>query len=152
MTGFICFIFSDLNSNWIIYLLLYFNTLQSINLSSLLFYWQSKMTKYMVCIDGSQYARKAFYHALFLIKNKEKDHLYLLHVLSHYQSAHPYEFVTKELVYKLEEVGKREARELLESYAILASAQHINFSLILGVSNHIAEMIVKEGKPSIFHF
>jgi nucleotide-binding universal stress UspA family protein len=101
------------------------------------------MVNYMVALDRSNYAKAAFYTALYQMKEKPRDdnHLYLITVVEkiHYSWKLP-----RVVVDELQEELKLQARQLLTSYGKICQAANVNYSCTLGLSNHTGEMICKQ--------
>jgi nucleotide-binding universal stress UspA family protein len=98
------------------------------------------MVNFMVAVDLSENARNAFYAALSLMQ-KSTDMLYIIHVV---EPVHPYvgiTFTDLSLYEILQEQSKAAGRAILTTFRLLCHAQKINCRCILGISNHVGELI-----------
>eukprot|EP01119_Soliformovum_irregulare_P013531 TRINITY_DN3612_c0_g1_i1.p1 TRINITY_DN3612_c0_g1~~TRINITY_DN3612_c0_g1_i1.p1 ORF type:complete len:370 (-),score=95.95 TRINITY_DN3612_c0_g1_i1:56-1165(-) len=100
----------------------------------------NKMVKYMVSVDDSDSSTEAFYTALSLSK-KESDELYIIHIVQHAVSSFP---LSGEITEQMQAHANNEGKRILAKYARLAKASGIHWSTVLGVSNHVGEMICNQ--------
>jgi len=101
------------------------------------------MVHFMVAVDESNYARAAFYTAVYTM-NKEKDHLYLITVMEHLKTTFPVGYIPPKVQDMVEAQTKNAYRALLIGYAKLCKVMGIKYTCILAISNHIGEMICQQ--------
>jgi nucleotide-binding universal stress UspA family protein len=99
---------------------------------------------YLVALDSSENSKVAFYEALNLIKDKEKDQLFLIGVIDEVKifAWETYALVPPDIMIKAEESRKKECSNLLRKYGKVAQNFGIkNLHLLVGISNHVGELL-----------
>ena len=82
------------------------------------------MVKYLVPVDGSQNALAAFYSALSMMK-KESDELFIVTVVSHYETASIIKISTPNQIKQLQEDAVKEGKELVSTYGKLCKVHGV---------------------------
>lgn len=98
------------------------------------------MVKYLVAVDKSPYSKSAFYTALSMLK-KDRDTLFLISVGEDLSYNYASSYVPATLFVEAEEKIKEECKQTLRYYSKLAKAQNVTVFPILGISNHVGEVI-----------
>lgn len=98
------------------------------------------MVKYMVSVDDSESSMEAFYTALSLSK-RDSDELYIIHVVQHAVSAFP---LSGDVTQQMQTHANDEGKRILAKFARLAKTAGLHWSTVLGVSNHVGEMICNQ--------
>jgi len=101
------------------------------------------MVKYLVPVDGSRNAMAAFYTALSMVK-KDKDELYIVTVVSHYEGAPIMKLSSPTQLKQLQEDAVKEGKELVGTYGKLCKVHQFKYHLIVLIANHIGEAICQE--------
>lgn len=103
------------------------------------------MVNYMVCLDGSAHAEKAYNWAVQTM-NQQVDHLFLLIVAERISHA----FLTAGLSYgyimSAQEEIQREAKKVLLKYARMAQAMKIKVTPLISTSQNAGEAICTAAK------
>lgn len=100
------------------------------------------MANYLVAVDASDNAKAAFYTAISMLKQKDKDTLYILSVVEDFQSIGMLSHGLPYNVYEsAQTLAEKAAAKLLHFYGRLCQRRGIHHVLLMGVSNNVGEMV-----------
>eukprot|EP01119_Soliformovum_irregulare_P004965 TRINITY_DN1619_c0_g1_i1.p1 TRINITY_DN1619_c0_g1~~TRINITY_DN1619_c0_g1_i1.p1 ORF type:complete len:198 (-),score=58.33 TRINITY_DN1619_c0_g1_i1:64-657(-) len=113
------------------------------------------MPNYMICVDGSDHARNAFFTGESFL-NKDKDHLYILSVADdvsvNFSSYWGFGQVPIAPVQEAQDKIRESVRENLHRYGAIAHGLGIKYTLLLGTASHVGELICQAAEKKNIDF
>jgi len=94
----------------------------------------------MVALDDSEFAQSAVFTAISMIKTKD-DHITLITVVDDIAVYNYYPHVPLSVYVNAQQKAKNHAKKLLQKNAHYCAEQNIYHDLMMGISNHVAEML-----------